>query len=592
MAGEVTSPVRTPGNVIVTSGSATPGVSEQYARADHGPHGSGGGGVTSFNARTGAVVPVSGDYTVAQVTGAAPLASPALTGVPTAPTAAPLTDNTQLATTAYTDSAVAASVTSFNTRTGAVVPASGDYSVAQVTGAAPLASPALTGTPTAPTAAGGTNTTQIATTAFVTAALSAGVTLGGDVTGPSGSNTIAAIAGVALVGGIIQLASLPVSVAVQTRSGSGAPTVLTTDQAGDSYWDYTNAVMYANLQGSPITAGQPWTTAPNTANVSDLLTTATGLSNPMTTAGDIIIGGASGVPARLAAGTAAYVLTSNGPGTAPSWQASSGGGFANPMTTEGDLIYGGASGVATRLAAGTAGYVLTTQGSSAAPTWTAALTNPMTTAGDMIVGGGSGAPTRMALGATYDVLFSIGGAPAWNPIFSSVGALLYGAASNVPTQLAIGSTGQALIVSGGLPVWGQPSLLPTGAIISTPVTMTAATAVTMFTTTSLAIGTWEVTASGLLTAPASTSATGLEVYPGASGTAVYTVTGPASGEIGYQLASANIPFSFTFVIVVTTAGTVNFVGYNNSASNATLQSSTQGTSAKTGVSGWSAVRIK
>jgi hypothetical protein len=35
---------------------------------------------------------------------------------------------------------------------------------------APLASPALTGTPTAPTAAAGTATTQIATTAFVTAA--------------------------------------------------------------------------------------------------------------------------------------------------------------------------------------------------------------------------------------------------------------------------------------------------------------------------------------------------------------------------------------------------------------------------------------
>ncbi|MDF2747923.1 MAG: hypothetical protein K0S98_2210 [Propionibacteriaceae bacterium] len=39
---------------------------------------------------------------------------------------------------------------------------------------APLASPALTGTPTAPTATGGTNTTQIATTAFVTAAVTAG----------------------------------------------------------------------------------------------------------------------------------------------------------------------------------------------------------------------------------------------------------------------------------------------------------------------------------------------------------------------------------------------------------------------------------
>jgi hypothetical protein len=41
---------------------------------------------------------------------------------------------------------------------------------------APLASPALTGTPTAPTAAAGTNTTQIATTAFVTSAVSAAVT--------------------------------------------------------------------------------------------------------------------------------------------------------------------------------------------------------------------------------------------------------------------------------------------------------------------------------------------------------------------------------------------------------------------------------
>lgn len=37
----------------------------------------------------------------------------------------------------------------------------------QLAAKAPLASPALTGTPTAPTAAGGTNTTQLATTAFV-----------------------------------------------------------------------------------------------------------------------------------------------------------------------------------------------------------------------------------------------------------------------------------------------------------------------------------------------------------------------------------------------------------------------------------------
>lgn len=48
---------------------------------------------------------------------------------------------------------------------------------------------------------------------------------------------------------------------------------------------------------------------------------------------------------------------------------SSGGGFANPMTTAGDIIIGGASGAATRLAAGTDGYVLKL--SSGAPVWAA-----------------------------------------------------------------------------------------------------------------------------------------------------------------------------------------------------------------------------
>lgn len=54
-------------------------------------------------------------------------------------------------------------------RTGNVTAVAGDYAVADVTGAAPLASPTFTGTPAAPTAGVGTNTTQIATTAFVNA---------------------------------------------------------------------------------------------------------------------------------------------------------------------------------------------------------------------------------------------------------------------------------------------------------------------------------------------------------------------------------------------------------------------------------------
>lgn len=111
----------------------------------------------------------------------ADLASPTFTGTPSAPTAAPGTNTTQLATTAYV-------VTGLNTKAPVASPtftgtpaaptaAPGTNTTQLATTAfvatsfAPLASPALTGTPTAPTAAGGTNTTQIATTAFVTSGL-------------------------------------------------------------------------------------------------------------------------------------------------------------------------------------------------------------------------------------------------------------------------------------------------------------------------------------------------------------------------------------------------------------------------------------
>lgn len=59
-----------------------------------------------------------------------------------------------------------------NVGTTAGTVAAGDDS--RITGAAPLNSPVFTGIPEAPTAIAGTNTTQIATTAFVTAAVAAG----------------------------------------------------------------------------------------------------------------------------------------------------------------------------------------------------------------------------------------------------------------------------------------------------------------------------------------------------------------------------------------------------------------------------------
>ena len=88
--------------------------------------------------------------------------SPALTGIPTAPTAAAGTSSTQLATTAFvTQSPQFLGVPTAPTATA------GTSSTQLATTAFVTQSPQFLGVPTAPTAAAGTSSTQLATTAFV-----------------------------------------------------------------------------------------------------------------------------------------------------------------------------------------------------------------------------------------------------------------------------------------------------------------------------------------------------------------------------------------------------------------------------------------
>lgn len=62
-----------------------------------------------------------------------------------------------------------------------------------------------------------------------------------------------------------------------------------------------------------------------TKDSSGTVATVSGMSNPMTTAGDVIYGGASGTATRLAIGTAGQVLKVNSGATAPEWASESGG---------------------------------------------------------------------------------------------------------------------------------------------------------------------------------------------------------------------------------------------------------------------------
>jgi hypothetical protein len=112
-----------------------------------------------------------------ELTAKAPLASPTFTGTPAAPTAAADTNTTQVATTAYVIGQKG-TATPIVDGTGAAGTSNKWAPIDHVhptdTSRAALASPTFTGTPAAPTAPPGTNTTQLATTAFVAAAVTGG----------------------------------------------------------------------------------------------------------------------------------------------------------------------------------------------------------------------------------------------------------------------------------------------------------------------------------------------------------------------------------------------------------------------------------
>ncbi|EFC9655983.1 phage tail protein [Escherichia coli] len=112
----------------------------------------------------------------------APKASPTFTGTPKAPTPAAGNNTTQVATTAFVQVALTALINgapaTLDTLKEIAAAINNDPNFSTTINnalaqKAPLSSPALTGTPTAPTAAQSVNNTQIATTAFVKSAIAA-----------------------------------------------------------------------------------------------------------------------------------------------------------------------------------------------------------------------------------------------------------------------------------------------------------------------------------------------------------------------------------------------------------------------------------
>jgi hypothetical protein len=365
--------------------------------------GGGGGGVTSVNVSggttglttSGGPITTSGTITLAgtlgitnggtgattagaalTALGAAPLASPSLTGTPTSTTAAVDTSTTQIATTAFVTgqaSAVAPLVDGTATVGTSLRYARQDHVHPTDTTRAPLASPALTGTPTSTTAAVDTSTTQIATTAFVTGQASAvaplingtaaagtslryarqdhvhptdttraplaSPTFTGTVTIPAG----ASIAGYATSGANSNITSL-----------TGLTTPLSISQGGTGATNATDA--RTNLG---ITGGGSVTSVAVSGGTTGLTTSG----GPITTSGTITL---AGTLAASNGGTGASTLTANnvllGNGTS-AVQFVAPGATGNVLTSNGTTWTSAAGGTPTT---GTAGYALTGNGASPA----------------------------------------------------------------------------------------------------------------------------------------------------------------------------------------------------------------------------------
>jgi hypothetical protein len=245
---------------------------------------------------------------------------------------------------------------------------------------ADLASPALTGTPTAPTATTGNNTTQIATTAFVQASLSA-----------AGAGTVTSVG--------VSSSDLTVTNSPVTSSGTIglALNTVPASKGGTGQTTYSNGqLLIGNASGgltkATLTAGTGIAIATGdgsieiistgTSGVSSFSGGSTGLTPASATTGDVTLGGilavanggtgsstASGARTNLGLGSLATANSVNLATQSTGTLATTNGGTGLTSFTSGGALY------ATSTSAITSGTLPVASGGTGATSASAARTN-------------------------------------------------------------------------------------------------------------------------------------------------------------------------------------------------------------------------
>jgi len=199
------------------------------------------------------------------------------------------------------------------------------------------------------------------------------------------------------------------------------------------------------------------------------------------TAGDVLYQIGTSSTGFIDPGTATYVLTSNGPGTAPSFQPATGGGggggtatYAENLTlgVAGDIPYQTGSGATSFVPAGTAGYLLESQGSGQ-PVWVNPSTLTVGTAAEAAVAAlaavatlaifatnagsstSASAATSLSGGVLGDIPYQTGPGATTFVAPTTIGSVLELGAGTIPAwvtqaSLSVGTANEATNIAGGV----------------------------------------------------------------------------------------------------------------------------------------------
>lgn len=400
----------------------------------------------------------------------------------------------------------------------------------------------------------------------------AGLVIGSTIAATNGTGSLGG-AGTYVVASIVSNSSITYTATGGTTPVAGTVTTITTTGANDTTANGGGITLKGTTDktitwdGTNWTSNQPWNiTTGNTFkinNVSVLSNTAVlGLTPTINATGYTLSGGTTPVAVTFAGGSAYTISGTNG----QTYTMPSAGGtlIANPMTTLGDIIYGGASGAPTRLAGNTTNgiYFLrenVTASAAVAPDWIGSTGsgNVVLATSPSISGGTHTALTSLGIRDT-SAAFDVTIAATSSPVLTAARTLtinMQDAARTISLagNLTLGgtlSTASSFTTSGAFALTltatnTTNATIPAGTV--TLVDLSTSQALTNKTISGLTVS----TTTGTLTIPAATIA-----FSGANNTTI-TTTGVTNATlpVGTTTLAANVTTTIGDIIYASATGT-------------------------------------